>query len=91
MRLSGAGPGLTLQVQRDRTCLEAQVDGAEGARMVPLGDGALASQFAAEIGVRTRDVAFERAAATRSWRAVRTPWRSIVYGVAALRLPCSPI
>ena len=28
---------------------------------------------------------------TRFWKAVRTPWRSIVCGVAALRLPSSPI
>jgi len=61
VRLSGAGPGLTLRVRGDSTCLEAEVDGAGGARVVPLGDGSLASRFAAELGVRTRDTAFERA------------------------------
>lgn len=60
VRLTGDGPGLTLQVC-DGNCLEAQVDGAAGARMVPLGDFALAARFAEEIGVRTRDAAFERA------------------------------
>jgi len=60
VRLSGGGPGLTLEVQ-DRTCLAAAIDGAGGARMVPLGDGSLASRFVEEIGVRTRDAAFERA------------------------------
>jgi glucose-6-phosphate dehydrogenase assembly protein OpcA len=61
VRLSGGGPGLTLQVREDRTCLEAAVDGANGARMVPLGNGSLAARFVDEIGVRVRDAAFERA------------------------------
>jgi glucose-6-phosphate dehydrogenase assembly protein OpcA len=60
-RLTGGGPALTLQVQRDGACLEAIVDGMDGARIVPLGDSALAGRFASEIGVRTRDAAFERA------------------------------
>jgi glucose-6-phosphate dehydrogenase assembly protein OpcA len=63
VRVSGEGVGLTLQVKKDQTCLEASVDGGEGARMVPLGDGTLASRFVEEIGVRTRDGAFERALA----------------------------
>jgi glucose-6-phosphate dehydrogenase assembly protein OpcA len=61
VRIGGGGPGLTLQVPQGQTCLQASVDGAEGARMVPLGDGSLASRFVEEIGVRTRDAAFERA------------------------------
>jgi glucose-6-phosphate dehydrogenase assembly protein OpcA len=61
VRLTGDGPSLTLQVQRDRTCLEAEVEGADGSRVVPLGDGSLASRFVEEVSVRTRDVAFERA------------------------------
>ena len=61
VRLSGEGVGVTLEVQSDRGCLSAMIDGASGARMVPLGDGSLASRFAADIGVRTRDAAFERA------------------------------
>jgi glucose-6-phosphate dehydrogenase assembly protein OpcA len=61
VRLSGAGPGLTLAVPVEQTCLEAAIDGAGGARMVPLGGDSLASRFVEEIGVRTRDAAFERA------------------------------
>ena len=61
VRLSGSGPGLTLEVQKAHACLEASVDGANGARMVPLGDGSLASRFVEDIGVRSRDAAFERA------------------------------
>jgi glucose-6-phosphate dehydrogenase assembly protein OpcA len=61
VRLSGGGPGLTLDVPKDHACLEASVDGASGARMVPLGDRSLASRFVEDIGVRTRDAAFEKA------------------------------
>jgi glucose-6-phosphate dehydrogenase assembly protein OpcA len=61
VRLSGSGPALTLQVQDDKTCLEAAVEDGGGVRVVPLGDGSLAARFAEEIGVRTRDAAFERA------------------------------
>ena len=61
VRLTGGGPGLTLEVQRENTCLEASVDGAGGVRMVPLGDGSLASRFVDDIRVRARDAAFERA------------------------------
>ena len=61
VRLSGGrGPGLTLRVEGSG-CLHAEVDGAGAARIVPLGDGNLASRFAEEISVRTRDAAFERA------------------------------
>jgi glucose-6-phosphate dehydrogenase assembly protein OpcA len=56
----GSGPGLTLRIEGGG-CLHAEVDGAGGARIVPLGDGTLATRFADEIGVRTRDTAFERA------------------------------
>ena len=61
VRLAGDGPALTLHVQGDSTCLEADVDGEAGGRVVPLGDATLASRFAEEVGVRTRDAAFERA------------------------------
>jgi glucose-6-phosphate dehydrogenase assembly protein OpcA len=61
VRLAGDGPALTLQVQADRTCLEAGVEGEGSARVVPLGDAALSSRLAEEVGVRTRDAAFERA------------------------------
>jgi len=62
VRLTGGGPGLTLRTcGGDPSCLEAEVDAAGGARIVPLGDGSLASRFAEELGVRSRDGAFERA------------------------------
>jgi hypothetical protein len=41
------------------------VDGLDSStRVVPLGDGALASVIGEELGVRTRDIAFERALAS---------------------------
>ena len=61
VRVSGDCPGLTLEVRPGQRCLQAAIDGATGARMVPLGDGSLASRFGEEISVRTRDAAFERA------------------------------
>jgi glucose-6-phosphate dehydrogenase assembly protein OpcA len=61
VRLTGTGPALTLLVQPERTCLEAEVEGAGGARVVPLADDSMASRFVEEVGVRTRDTAFERA------------------------------
>lgn len=59
----GGGPALTLSVAGTGGCLHAEVDGAGGSRVVPLGEGSLATRFAEEIGVRTRDAAFERALA----------------------------
>ena len=61
VRLTGSGPGLTLHVDGDRTCLQADVDGAGGARIVPLGDDSLSSRIKDELALRTRDAAFERA------------------------------
>ena len=59
--LSGAAIAMSLDVGR-RTCLEATVDGSEGiTRIVPLGDGSLGSLIGEELGVRTRDLAFEQA------------------------------
>lgn len=61
VKLTGATITMSLEV-RARACLEATVDGEEGtARIVPLGDGTLASLIGEELGVRTRDLAFERA------------------------------
>ena len=58
----GGGLGLSLRVKPGASCLEASVDGAEAtARVVPLGDGTLASLIGEELGVRTRDLAFEQA------------------------------
>jgi glucose-6-phosphate dehydrogenase assembly protein OpcA len=61
VRLTGSGPVLTLRVLPDRTCLEAEIEGAGGARIVPLGDTSLGVRFAEEVSVRTRDAAFEQA------------------------------
>jgi glucose-6-phosphate dehydrogenase assembly protein OpcA len=55
---------ITLQASPTRTCLKASVEGQEGTtRVVPLGDGALTALIGEELGVRTRDLAFERALA----------------------------
>lgn len=61
VRLTGNGPGLTLHVDGDRTCLQAEVDEGGGTRVVPLGDDSLSSRIKEELAVRTRDAAFERA------------------------------
>ena len=61
VRLTGNGPALTLHVDGDSTCLQAEVDEAGGARIVPLGDDSLSSRIGEELGVRARDAAFERA------------------------------
>ena len=62
VRLAGAEAAISLSVHRGRSCLEASVEGAEAtARIVPLGDGTLSSLIGEELGVRTRDSAFEQA------------------------------
>ena len=61
VRLSGGDLAITLRVRENQTCLEADVNAVSAARIVPLGDGTLASLFAEELGIRTRDSAFERA------------------------------
>jgi glucose-6-phosphate dehydrogenase assembly protein OpcA len=53
---------ITLEVRPQQTCLEAAVHGADAStRIVPLGDGTLASLIGEELAVRTRDEAFEQA------------------------------
>jgi glucose-6-phosphate dehydrogenase-like protein OpcA len=62
VHLEGDRVAITLHVPPTRTCLQASVEGEEGtARVVPLGDGALTALIGEELGVRTRDLAFERA------------------------------
>jgi hypothetical protein len=65
--LKGGTLSIALQARASRGCLEAAVDGADGGdasvRIVPLGDGTLASLISEELGVRTRDLAFEHALA----------------------------
>ena len=64
VKLQGDHLTITLQASPSRACLKASVDGEEEtARVVPLGDGALTALIGEELGVRTRDLAFERALA----------------------------
>ena len=67
VKLAGDGLAISLRVPQGRACLEAAVDEAGGepaARIVPLGGGTLASLIGEELGVRTRDLAFEQALVT---------------------------
>ena len=62
VRLASSAAAIALAVHPGRSCLEATVEGAEAtARIVPLGDGTLSSLIGEELGVRTRDFAFEQA------------------------------
>jgi glucose-6-phosphate dehydrogenase assembly protein OpcA len=64
VRLSGTAVSITLEVKPQRSCLEAAVEGGDSSiRIVPLGEGTLGSLVAEELGVRTRDLAFEQALA----------------------------
>ena len=65
--LTGDALAISLRVPPGHACLEATVDGAgtdPTARVVPLGDGTLRSLIGEELGVRTRDLAFEQALVT---------------------------
>jgi hypothetical protein len=63
--LEGGGVSIVLEAHPARGCLEASVGRGSGAdersRIVPLGAGSLASRIGEELGVRTRDLAFEQA------------------------------
>jgi hypothetical protein len=60
--LEGGGLSIALDIKESRTCLEAVVKGVmASARVVPLPEGTLAALIGEELGVRTRDLAFERA------------------------------
>ena len=62
VRLRGGPLDISLGLRTGRTCLEASAGGQEpAARIVPLGDGTLGSLIGEELGVRTRDLAFEQA------------------------------
>lgn len=53
---------IALELKPGSGCLAATVEGVDAStRIVPLGDGTLASLMAEELGLRTRDVAFEQA------------------------------
>lgn len=61
------GLEVSIRVLPSRTCLEASLRGASMepmSRVVPLGDTSLAALIGEELGVRARDVAFERALAS---------------------------
>lgn len=60
--LEGPNVWIAMEVKPENRCLAARVDGVDGsARIVPLSDGSLATLIAEELGVRTRDWAFEQA------------------------------
>ncbi len=62
VHLAGEGAAITLCVRPTRTCLDATVAGVDlSSRVVPLEEGTLSSWIGEELGVRTRDLAFERA------------------------------
>jgi glucose-6-phosphate dehydrogenase assembly protein OpcA len=50
-----------LKLRDDHTCFEATAGTSETERIVPMSESSLASLINEELGVRTRDVAFERA------------------------------
>jgi glucose-6-phosphate dehydrogenase assembly protein OpcA len=60
--LEGPNVWIAMEVRQESRCLAARVDGVDGsARIVPLSDGSLATLIAEELGVRSRDWAFEEA------------------------------
>lgn len=62
VRLEAENLWISLELKSGRACLAATVEGVDAStRIVPLGDGSLASLMAEELGVRTRDLAFEQA------------------------------
>jgi Glucose-6-phosphate dehydrogenase subunit len=62
VQLQGDKLTISLHVASTGTCLKASVEGEDGmARVVPMGDGALTALIGEELGIRTRDLAFERA------------------------------
>ena len=65
VRLEGTPVSIAAELREGHECLAATVDGLDAStRVVPLGDGRLASLIGEELGVRTRDSAFERALAS---------------------------
>jgi glucose-6-phosphate dehydrogenase assembly protein OpcA len=65
VHLGGTPVSVTAAVKEGHGCLAAAVDGLDSTtRIVPLGEGTLASLIGEELGVRTRDLAFERALAS---------------------------
>jgi len=59
--LDCGGVAVTLKMREGRSCFEATAGAQESERIVPTGDVSLGALIAEELGVRTRDLAFERA------------------------------
>jgi len=55
------GPPITLKMREGHACFDATTGATESERVVPTGDMSLGSLIGEELGVRTRDLAFERA------------------------------
>jgi glucose-6-phosphate dehydrogenase assembly protein OpcA len=55
------GPPISLKMREGRACFEATAGASESERVVPTGEMSLSSLIGEELGVRTRDLAFERA------------------------------
>jgi hypothetical protein len=65
VHLEGTRVSVTATLKEGRGCLAAAMVGHDSStRIVPLGDGSLGSLIGEELGVRTRDLAFERALAS---------------------------
>ena len=62
VKLEAKNLSISLDLRPGHGCLAATVEGVDAStRIVPLGDGSLASLMAEELGVRSRDFAFEQA------------------------------
>ena len=62
VRLEGPDVAITVSSSDTNDCLTAAVDGHDSStRIVPLGEASLTALIGEELGVRTRDLAFERA------------------------------
>ncbi len=59
--LDCGGVPVTLKIREGRPCFEATAGSGESERVVPTGDVSLSGLIGEELGVRTRDFAFERA------------------------------
>lgn len=59
--LDCGGVSVHLKLREGRACLEASAGAGETERVVPMGESSLSSLIGEELGVRTRDLAFERA------------------------------
>ena len=65
VRLEGTAVSIAAELREGHECLSAAVEGhGASTRIVPLGDRRLATLIGEELGVRTRDTAFERALAS---------------------------